>query len=506
MVQEDGCFSKMKSKQLRNIKEVSIKKRKKVLFINPKKKNTTFMWPHNGLATLAAILKKRGHEVLVADYAFMRKEQNTDISFFIKKFHPDIIGISIYTPNANEANELLSRLNQTNPGIPILVGGPHATLYTDILQKDKRIDYIFRGEAELTIIDVVETAKKQKIPKIIQSKEIVDLNDLPFPDYKTFYGWELIRGYPIMTSRGCPNLCSFCASFGLSYRRWRFRNTEDCIKELELAQKNISPYIHAFVMDDNPTVYKKRFHEFLDLFSKRIKTQVHIVNTRADGIDQKLLTLMKKCKCNGISIGVEHAHPEVFKLINKGETLEQIENACKLIKKNNMDLIVSFVIGLPGDNLERTKASIDFCKKVKADAYSINPIIPYRGTAARKWFEENNAKLYDEIGHDAQIPTDFECEEPLVETPDFSMQDRKKAYYMFLFRIAHQRLKLRRLPRIFAIAGKYNLYSDFFYWLPHGILKSLQTKKMLMKVALDVYRKEGFVQLVNRYKLRNNDI
>ncbi len=495
----------MKSKELRKMRKADVKR--KILLINPKKKkNTGFQSIHNGLGTLAGVLKKRGHEVFVVDYPFMREEQNRDISFFVKQFNPDIVGVSIYTPNANGGTEVISRIHEIDPNLPIMVGGPHATLYSDVLQKDKRIDYIFVGEAELTIIGVVENAKKRTNPEIIEAEEIVDLDDIPLPDYKSFYKWESIISYPIMTSRGCPFKCSFCASFGLSNRRWRFRKVEDCIRELEIAKETISPDLTVMVMDDCPTVGKKRFNEFLYLFSKKIRLRIHIANTRADQINEEFLTLLKKCKCDDIAIGVEHAHPEVFKLVGKGETLEQIEKACRLIKKYRLRLGLTFIIGLPGDNFERTKASIRFCKKVKGDFYSINLIIPFRNTAARKWFEENGAKLYDEIGQEAQNLRGFECVEPIVETSDFTREERKKAYYMFLFGIIHDRLKLRKLKRIFEIARKYNLYSDFFYWFPRGILKSLQGKIYLIKKGFVYIAKGEFGPLMKRYRSRRLEI
>jgi radical SAM superfamily enzyme YgiQ (UPF0313 family) len=476
----------MKSSELKNIAPAA--KKKKILLINPKRRNVRFTFPHNGLATLAAILKKRGHDVLVVDYAFLFEDQKTDISFFINKFKPDIIGISIYTPNANEGNEILSRVYEISPETPLMVGGPHATLYTHLFEKDKRIDYIFRGEAELAIIKIVESAKKEKSPKIVESKEIV-------------YKWQSMTNYPIMTSRGCPNQCSFCASAGLSYRRWRPREPEACIRELELAQKDISPNLKFIVFDDNPTVDKKRFCKFLDLYSKKIKAELVIVNTRADGIDDTLLGLLKKCRVGLILIGVEHAHPEVFKLINKGETLEQIEKACKLVKKYKLRLAISFIIGLPGDNLERMRVCIEFAKRVKADQYSINQICPYRYSRARQWFEENNAKLYNEVGYDAQPLTRFECETPIVETPDFTRKEREKAFYMFLFGVADQRLKLKELPKILSIAKKYSLYPEFFSWLPYGILTELKTQRKLIEGALSIYRNYGFVYLIKRYAI-----
>lgn len=482
------------------IKEkVSPEKKKKVLLINPRRKNILFTTPHNGLAILAGIIKAKGHEVKVVDYAFSYNIKNKPISFFMEEFKPDVIGISIYTPNAREAEEILSKVHQHSPEIPIIVGGPHATLYTDILGKIPGIDYIFCGEAELTILDVIEKAKKEKTPKIISSNELVDLDTLPFPDYKLFYDWQSMTNYSIMTSRGCPFQCSFCASAGLAYRRWRPKNPEKCIEELEKAQKEISPNLKFVVFDDNPITDKERFNNFLKMYSERIKAELTVVNVRADGVTDEFLRLLKKCHVNFISIGVEHAHPEVFKMINKGETLEQIERAAKLIKKHKIGLGLSFVIGVPGDTLKRTKASIDFCKRVKADEYSVNLISPYRYTAAREWFEKNNAKLYNEIGYDVQPLTSIRCESPVVETSDFTKKEREKAYYMFLFGVAEERLRLSRLPEILSIVREYELYSDFFSWLPHGIISELKLARKFVRRAISIYKTYGFGYLIRRY-------
>jgi radical SAM superfamily enzyme YgiQ (UPF0313 family) len=480
-------------------KQVTSKNKKRVLLVNPKRKDVLFTTPHNGLAILAGIIKSGGHEVKVIDYAFSFKLKEKSISFFIEEFKPDIIGISIYTPNAYDAEELINSINKNHPKIPLIAGGPHATLYPDFLEKTKKIDYIFRGEADLTILNVIKNAKKQKNPVIVDSRALVDLDSLPLPDYKSFYDWKSMTNYSIMTSRGCPFQCSFCASAGLAYRRWRSRDPEKCIQELEKAQKEISKNLKFVVFDDNPITDKQRFKEFLKMYSERVKAELTIVNVRADGVDDEFLELLKKCKVNFISIGVEHAHPEVFELINKGESLDQIERAARLIKKHKLGLGLSFVIGVPKDTLERTKRSIKFCKKIKADEYSINLIVPYRYTAARKWFEKNNARFYNEIGYDAQPLTQLRCWPPAVETPDFTRKEREKAYYMFLMGVADSRLRLSKLHEIFSIAREYGLYSDFFSWLPRGILSELKLARKFARRALSIYMNYGFLYLVKRY-------
>ncbi len=494
----------MTSSDINNLKKINNKHKKRILFLNPKKKDTGYSLPHNGLAMLASILKKRGHDVFVVDYMFLRFE-NKHISYFIDLYKPDIIGVSMYSPNFYEANELITTLRKIDNDIPVMVGGPFPTLYMDILDKDNRIDYIFIGEAELTIIGAVESAKREQIPKIIQAKEIIDLNLMPYPDYTAFYNYKSIIGYPIMTSRGCPNQCSFCASKDLAYRRWRMRSPEDCIKEISLAKKTISPNIAVYIYDDNPTVHKKRFNDFLELFHRDIGGKIIIVNTRADAIDNTFLNLLKKCGITSIMIGVEHAYPEVFKLVDKGETLEQIEQASKLIKKHGLGLGLSFVVGLPLDNLERTKYSIDFYNRMKADGGTVNAIIPFRGTTARKWFEEHGAKLYNEIGKSTGLSKNLECTEPLVETPDFTKEERKRAYYMFLLNIGHDSLKLKKFHKIIMIAIKYNLYSDFIRWLPKGITTAYALHKMRFFIGLNILKTQGLNELIKRYKFRNKD-
>jgi radical SAM superfamily enzyme YgiQ (UPF0313 family) len=388
----------------------------------------------------------------------------------------------------------------------VIVGGPHPTLYPDEMQKDKKIDYIAVGESELVIINAVEKAKKESRAKIIRTGEIVNPEDIPFPEYKVFYRWEYIRGYSIMTSRGCPYRCSFCPVVSVSGKLWRARAPESCIKEIEHAMKEISPNLHILVQDDNPLVDKNRFYRFLRIYAERIGLRLSVTNIRADDVNDELLTLLKKANCNSVGLGVEHAHPEVFKLINKGETLEQIEKAANLIKNHGMLLSLCFVIGLPGDNLKRIRASIAFAKKMNPDSIYWNSVMPYRSTPIREWFEKHGT-IYNEIGQTSLAEGNFKANEPVVETPDFTKEERIKAHYTCLFETLDGKLNLNKLLQIFAEAAKYNLYSEFFYWLPRAVIKEIKNTKKLVEKAHDYSKREGakamFERMIFLMKSRN---
>lgn len=485
----------MKSQELRKTKKINEEKQKRVLLINPKRKGVSHFIPHNGLAILAAILKRKGHSVLVIDYVFSHDEK--EIGDFIRKFKPTVVGISAYTVNLKAVNKMIFKVNKIVPNIPLIIGGPHATLYHEILQKDNKIDYIVKGEAELIISELVENAKKEKRPKIVQSNEILVLDDVPFPDFTTFYKWESLRNYPIMTSRGCPFHCSFCSVCSFAHNRWRARNPENCITELEMAKKTITPNLAVIICDDAPTTNKERFNKFLELYAKRIKTKISIMNLRADSIDEKFLILLKKCGGNFVSLGVEHAHPEVFGLIDKGETLKQIEDAAKLVKKHNMELGLSFIIGLPNDNLERTKESINFANRVKGDRCGWNFIAPYKGSEVLEWFQKNG-KVYSLLNYNTRITKHFTCTEPCTETSDFTREERKKAHFMCLFETTTYDCNFRNIFGAIKVAIRYNLYLECFCWIPRGIIKNIKDKKKLLKRSFLFYKREGLKHLIEK--------
>src|SRR3989344_3531000 len=483
----------MEYENFRNIKKTKAEKR--ILLVNPRRPTCEVDIPHMGLAILSAILKLRGHKILVVDYQLIHNAP--DIKDFIKGFSPDIIGISIVTANTQQAEGLIKKIRLFDNKIPIIAGGPHATLYPEDLEKNNEIDYIVVGEAEPIIIDLIEKGKRQKKPARKCSKIIINSNNIPYADYKSFYRWEYIRSYPIMTSRGCPYHCSFCPVAYVGQKNWRPREPEDCIKELEIAKKEINPYLHVLIQDDNPLVIPERFYKFLELFKKQINLRISITNIRADNVNDKLLILLKKAGCNSLGIAVESANPKVFQRVNKGETLEIIDRAAKLIKKHGMLLSFCSIIGLPEDNLERIKDSIKFANKHKPDSIYWNMVMPYKNTAVREWFEKNG-RICNEIGKTSLSDGDFRCDEPAAESKDFTVWQRKKAHYMCLFRTIDDRLKISKAFEIFKEARKYNELKDFFIWLPKGIIKSVKRKLELFDKFIAYSKREGVKAAINR--------
>lgn len=446
----------------------------KSLFVNPAANECGV--PHTGLAMLSAALKQRGHIVKVADYHF--SSQTPNIEEILEDFKPDIAGISLFSCMVSVADKMITAIKNRN--IPLLCGGPHTSSYYEELSTDERFDYIVVGEAENIIVNLMEGATINEMPRVIHAP-LPDINKLPFPDYTSFYDYENISLYPIITSRGCPFNCSFCF-IGLSNsRKWRPRPLEECIEELRRVKLKLPFVKDVMIWDDNFSLDVKRAKRFLQMFFKeKFGYKLSLANVRADRIDKEFLLLLKEAGCEEVQFGVEHGDSEVFRHIGKGETLEDIRRAAKLVNECRMKLGCSFVIGLPYDDIEKTLSSINFAKELKADHIHWNTLVPYKGTRVYDYFKENGQ--IDDNFISPTIPQDVLSFEPNADTPYFTRKERKKAYLTALL-LSNDTLLLHDIRGTFSRVLEYNLTKEFLQWLINPkVLKGLvriMEKRML---------------------------
>lgn len=400
----------------------------RVLFIRPKKKTDTHLMPHLGLGMLSAVLKARGHEVLVADHMLFQDTPPPTAARLISDFSPDIIGVSMYTATAGECLRVIDEITAVTDK-PVMVGGPHASIYSGDLALNPGISYIFKGEAELSIAGVVEKSGRPAAPVIVEARP-PDVNALPCPDFSSFLNKERIKIYPLVTSRGCPFQCSFCVVRQVSTAAWRGRDHKACADEVEKAAGYLKGLELVKISDDCPTLDLDRFKAFLrDYAGRKLGLPMTIDNTRADRIDGEFARLAKEAGNGTLCVAVEHGDPEVFGLINKGESLETIRKAAETIKSNGLELRLCFVIGLPGDSLKKTEASIKLAKELKPVHIYWNMAHPLKGTRIRDWFEKNGAEISGDLDYTSYDAHSLLIREPLVSTSDFTREDRKKAYF-----------------------------------------------------------------------------
>ena len=255
---------------------------------------------------------------------------------------------------------------------------------------------------------------------------IADLDSLPYPNYEVFDTFNgTMDAYPLITSRGCPYSCIFCCASLVSGTKWRARKPSCVIEELEWAKSkyNTSTFM---VLDDNFTLDVKRAKEICRLL---IEHNINMAwscenGIRADRLDDELVALMKESGCTNVCLGIESVDPEIFPIVKKGESLDDIRHAIDILKKHKLSSAAFFIVGFPGDNLKKVKSSVKLVKKLGLSSASWSNLIPYPKTEVSEWVNHNAKMIRDYTGTYMHGPN------VVFETEDFSEKERIYAHYL----------------------------------------------------------------------------
>jgi anaerobic magnesium-protoporphyrin IX monomethyl ester cyclase len=384
---------------------------------------------HLGICYIAAFLKERGHDVRVynADYVdsdiYLNQRQLLDnyasykailndpshpiwgeIRDNIAGFAPEIIGITMLTANYKAAKNIARIAKEIDKKIKIAVGGAHPTLDPEGTLAEKDFDYLVRGEGEITFMELAADRELAKISGLSFKKDgqsfhnrsrpfIKDLDSLPFPSRDAFLNdTKHIDFGHVITGRGCPFNCAYCASPKLCHRIARFRSVPNVIEELELVKASYGSPVIRFA-DDTFSLNKLRATDMCRKIIDKGLGIKWVCDTRADRVDGELLSMMKEAGCIRIKIGVESGSERILKKIRKGVTKADIRRAVALIKERQLPLTVYLMVGFPGETNEDLRQTIEFGKELDADYYSLSILAPYYGTKIWSDMEKSNRKI-----------------------------------------------------------------------------------------------------------------
>ncbi|MCL1982633.1 MAG: B12-binding domain-containing radical SAM protein [Clostridiales bacterium] len=260
----------------------------------------------------------------------------------------------------------------------LIVGGQHATVFPKETFIELMADYLIIGEGEYSLPKIISACyegikpsgdniiSKNDMNKAFSEKmRINDLDDLPFPARhlmddgdvlldKRIYG-EDIKSISIITSRGCPHNCEFCANV---YKGFRYRSAENV--ELEIIQLlQDYPEMKGLVFLDENLLFSDKH---MQLLCERIEKHnlKWTCNARVDYFNRSIVRRMKESGCVEIKYGVESGSQRILDKMHKGITISQISDA--LINTYNTGIRTKcfLMFGFPGDNLESAKETIDF--------------------------------------------------------------------------------------------------------------------------------------------------
>jgi magnesium-protoporphyrin IX monomethyl ester (oxidative) cyclase len=383
--------------------------------------------PPLGLAYLAGVLAEAGHDVRIIDCmgmcplpadrlddrvrVGMREEE---ILARTGEYSPDIIGVSCpYTANSQDSYRLAEMLKQEFwSGIPIIMGGAHASIAPEELFETGNVDYVALAEGEYILRDLCEAlesgAPTTTIPGLLsldsggrvvgnrQRERIKDLDEVPMPrrDLLPMHSYiehhlkrterinyMRVPSTTMITSRGCPEKCVFCALRCTWGRAWVGHSPERVVDEIESL---VSDYgireIHF--LDDSISANPKRLRRICELIIER---GIDVKWQPASGIaiwtlDEELMTLMKKAGCYRLTVGIETGNPETLAFIGKRYTYEHALRVIKTANRLGMWTIGTIIVGFPYETREQMEDSIEFAISSGIDFAFFYCAAPFPGT------------------------------------------------------------------------------------------------------------------------------
>lgn len=359
--------------------------------------------PSLGMGYIYSAFEEAGCDVHFKDFQG-QIISSKDILNYINKEQFDLVGMQAYISNINTCFQLASIIKQNCPKSRVILGGPHATIFPDMVINHPKIDFVAISEAELTVKELVEHLKSGKEPTNIlglyyrNSKGEIfknplrplvdDMDSLPVPKYEIFnpdqyYPAVHIRGkkvYNLISSRGCPFKCTFCAATKAFGSTFRYQSVDRTIKEMKFLKEKLS-VDSLQIYDDNFTTNKKRVKELCKrMIEENLGLQWNCY-TRADAIgDEEMLQLMKKAGCYMIVVGIENGNPRILELLQKKLNLDAAKRNVQLARKVGINVLSSFMIGLPSETREEIENTIKYSTSIGM-TYATYPIFtPYPGT------------------------------------------------------------------------------------------------------------------------------
>ena len=354
----------------------------------------------SSIPQLSAYAKKKGFKVDALDAPTLGLTIQ-EIVDYLRETKPRSVGVSIpFTPLASSGLELVKRICWEFPDLPLIVGGIHPTLCPE-----EFVDYAFvcQGDGENALVNFLHWVQGNypmpnrilKIPMNIEAIETPDWGIVEAEKY-TMVMPTGERAFPVQGSLGCPFNCVFCSSNLLFDGKVRFKSIEQVDKEI-CAGINQFGFKNIVFRDENITLNRKRFLELCRYLKE--KKMSWWGQTRAHLLDDEIAEIAKDSGCQGLSIGVETGDPYVMKMIQKGETLEQIEKGFRILKKAGLRSVANFMIGHPWDTPETVQRTLTFADKIDPDYFGIQIATPFPGTKFREIVIEQGYELKENWGN-----------------------------------------------------------------------------------------------------------
>ena len=367
-------------------------------------------WPQTGLAHLAAVGRAAGSEILLYDP--MAEEVGfTAAARRVAEWQPDLVLLHASTPTFVGDARFAAALKEQRDGLVALIGY-HSTVMPQSSVDESVADLVFVGEVEVPLMDLLDRLhsgargaelvappihgilwRGQTLPDELLEPRLVDqLDRLPLPLREglpvdryvmPFFGKQPFT--TVIPTRGCPYKCTFCRAGAVWGETTRARSVPHIMEEIkELGRAGVR---NVVFMTDTFTVNRKWVRDLCAAIRRDAPGLQWMCNSRVDLVERDLLAEMARSGCKLISYGIESGDPDILASTQKNITLQQAEEAIRISKEAGITFFAYFIVGLPGENWQTIRRTIDFAIRTDPDYALFHIATPFPGTTLHRQAE-----------------------------------------------------------------------------------------------------------------------
>jgi len=364
-------------------------------------------WNHIPYAEgiLTAVLRNEGFSVNHID-ANVEDYSPEELADKIKECNPKIVGIGAMTIEYKQmSHEAFEIVKGVNPDITTIIGGVYPTLSTQTVMKDPNIDYIILSEGEERLLKLMKAltsgSRFDRIDGLCYREHgewvehhhsgvgINDLDTIPWPDYSDYdmskyLNWTQkytqnfqFRQLPVgmmMTSRGCPYKCTYCAAGNINNPLndgTRTRSPENVLGEIDQLREKYGVREIVFV-DDSLLLPRKRAIAIMEGMAERRMNGSDLVwksnNLDIRHVNGEILHWMKESGCYQLTVSLESGSAATLKRMNRPMSLDKAVKTLEQMKEYGFDEVCSnFIVGVPGDTWDDIRTTFQFADQMVRD-------------------------------------------------------------------------------------------------------------------------------------------
>ncbi len=337
----------------------------------------------------------------------------------LERLNPQVLlfPISIYYV-ALHARKLLVDLKRLMPDCVMVVGGVYATLHAEEIMEDGGADFVVRGEGEWTTLELL-TALREGVREFSGIRGLTwrrgeewvhnpprererDLDRFPHlytvsEEFKVGLRYRLLKtlnpfddyvpGAGFLTSRGCPEECTFCLDPTIWERKTRYHSPEYVGQVLQYCWQHFRDGEPSFYFGDATfALNRKRLWKILEI-AEKVPYTYHI-QTRVDTVTPEVLKGLKESRFASVALGAESLDDRILaEVVRKRTTGAEIIRAARAVRDAGMKPLLTFIAGLPTDTRENLERTARLLRDEGFNESSFFPLVVFRGTQLYQEFE-----------------------------------------------------------------------------------------------------------------------